>query len=308
MNKNQDLTPFIYLPLAILMHGFFLLILKFPTNKVSNKELKLESPIFEIKNYNPKVRTVGIKNGSRTGINMKDQVYSKSTLKQNPTPQMETLTAKKTQAKKSEQQESKEKNDSKNLNTLKELAIDQNGINFRQEKINPMKRFKRKSRFTYQASKKDLSEMVNEDLVDVCQQAQRRLGLIAKSDLAITFEPPEGVDYSELNQLEQIFYGFNIRIYKSFVSSLVSTHSTYLTKNPHVNLSNLSPEKLRAVVRFDQEGNIQHIKMLRWSKDDNIQSIFQNSLEGIKSIPNPPKAFVKNKDHFDLYFNLIIKG
>ena len=45
---------------------------------------------------------------------------------------------------------------------------------------------------------------------------------------------------------------------------------------------------------------------MRWSDDDGVQELFQNTLEGINALPNPPRALIQNKDQFSIYYRLNI--
>ena len=138
---------------------------------------------------------------------------------------------------------------------------------------------------------------------------RQSLDALQSSQLKVAFIPPRGVKVSQLNQWEQVFYSFNLRIHEVYANSLVTSHINYIKQNPHAFHQGFLPsaEILRAIVRFDHLGNMQKINVLRWSQNDDIQNIFLKSLENIKAIPNPPQSLVKNHRHFDLYFNLIVK-
>ena len=138
---------------------------------------------------------------------------------------------------------------------------------------------------------------------------RQSLDALQSSQLKVAFIPPRGVKVSQLNQWEQVFYSFNLRIHEVYANSLITSHINYVKQNPHAFQQGFLPsaEILRAIVRFDHLGNMQKINVLRWSQNDDIQNIFLKSLENIKAIPNPPQSLVKNHRHFDLYFNLIVK-
>ena len=136
------------------------------------------------------------------------------------------------------------------------------------------------------------------------------LGSLQNSLLEISFPTPQGVDVSELNRLEQIFYSFHLRVHRTYAQSLMMTAHHYLNQNPHatIDFKKLYPETLRAKVRFHAWGKIKTVSILRESRNDHLQNIFFQALKGIKSIPNPPRAFVQDRDDFTLYFNLVIKN
>ncbi len=61
-------------------------------------------------------------------------------------------------------------------------------------------------------------------------------------------------------------------------------------------------------VTFDIDGNIVSIKMLKWSGDDNIQKLFEETLKSIRSMPNPPNGLITNDKEFIIYYQLNINA
>ncbi len=167
---------------------------------------------------------------------------------------------------------------------------------------------KKVKNITVVSQSKDFNQVIKAELGKISKEARESLGLIDNFNISLSFEAPKGVEFTDLNKLEQIYYGFKTRVQRSYASSIISTQINYLARNPHVRFQNIQPEVIRAVVRFDLEGNIQHIKAINWSKNSDIQNVFQESLQNLRSIPNLPKAFIKDKEHFDLVFALAIEG
>lgn len=132
---------------------------------------------------------------------------------------------------------------------------------------------------------------------------------LANSNIDVKMEVPEGVDVSELNEYELQFYSFQKRTATSYISSFYKNLDRFVTQNPQVRFPlTTGRETMTGRVTFDKEGNIKQIKMIRWSNSDKMQDFFQEVLEGINRLPNPPKALVKETGQFNIYYTLIING
>lgn len=132
---------------------------------------------------------------------------------------------------------------------------------------------------------------------------------LANSNIDVKMEVPEGVDISELNEYELQFYSFQKRTATSYISSFYKNLDRFVTENPQVRFPlTTGRETMTGRVTFDKDGNIKQIKMIRWSNSDRMQNFFQDVLEGINRLPNPPKALVKEAGQFNIYYTLIING
>lgn len=125
----------------------------------------------------------------------------------------------------------------------------------------------------------------------------------------INFTPPEGVNEDELNSTEKIFYAFQKRTFLSYVNSFLKSYNEIAVTRPNLKKTFMS-EKHTMVgkVIFDKEGNIVSVKILEWSLNDDIEKLFENTLENIHSLPNPPKAYLGPDEKFTLYYQLKING
>jgi len=63
---------------------------------------------------------------------------------------------------------------------------------------------------------------------------------------------------------------------------------------------------LTGKILFDKEGNIIKINILKSSLNDDVHALFENTLVGINSLPNPPQMILQNKDDFTVYYQLSI--
>ena len=121
------------------------------------------------------------------------------------------------------------------------------------------------------------------------------------------FEPPAGIPEDELNSVEKIFYSFQKRTFIGYVNSFMSSYQDTLTRSPHVrNALRSERHLLTGRITFDKEGNIIRIKILRSSQNDEIHRLFETTLRNIRSLPNPPKAIIEDKDQFNIYYQLKI--
>ena len=135
------------------------------------------------------------------------------------------------------------------------------------------------------------------------------LGLLNNTDLNLKFDPPKGVSEDELNTIEKIFYGFQRRMILAYYHSLFSAYNKLIRINPRLRHS-LEKKRTHLIgkIIFDHKGNVLRIKFLKWSHDNHIQELFDETLKGIQSAPNPPKAFVKPDKEFTVYYHLKINS
>lgn len=135
------------------------------------------------------------------------------------------------------------------------------------------------------------------------------LALLNNTDLNLRFDPPKGVSEDELNTIEKIYYGFQRRMILAYYHSLFSSYNKLTRVNPRLRQSlEIKRDHLIGKIVFDHKGNILRIKFLKWSVDDHIQELFNETLKGIHSAPNPPKAFVETEGEFTVYYHLKINS
>lgn len=132
---------------------------------------------------------------------------------------------------------------------------------------------------------------------------------LRNANFNLKFEAPEGVSEDELNSMEKIFYGFQKRAYQTYVSSFLHQYNEVITRKPYLK-RHLTGGKhtMTGRITFDKKGNIISTKIIRWSVDDNLQQLFENTLHGIRAIYNPPRAMVEKDGEFKIYYKLVISG
>ncbi|MCK5883263.1 MAG: hypothetical protein KAG61_06210 [Bacteriovoracaceae bacterium] len=129
--------------------------------------------------------------------------------------------------------------------------------------------------------------------------------LIKNTDINMHFTPPEGVDESELNDVEKKHYGFHKRSYQVYVNSFLKTYHKAISQRPYIQKLFFSQsDDLTGRVTFDSKGNLVSIKMMKWADNDEIQKIFEMTLAGIKALRNPPVEFIQKDGEFSIYYTL----
>ena len=132
--------------------------------------------------------------------------------------------------------------------------------------------------------------------------------LMGKSGFNFKFEPIEGVSEDELNSTEKIFFSFQKRTFEKYYLSFIKTFNQFRLKKPLIKKALMSGNHfLTGQIRFDKKGNIITIRILKSSPNDDIHELFEETLKEIGQMPNPPDAFIKDKEEFSIYYQLQIK-
>ena len=285
--------------------------------KVPDRTLKIERISREdLKKYR-KIRTVGVENGAKNTFTMPT--------KGNNTP-IKTKKRKITKAKTSKPPVRKKiEADLKKKSTIsKKSTKEQNSLNFSalspKTNINDY-RPKIKS-LVSRVSAKDMKRVrlprvtvqsvqrqrgMKQDLMKQLGPGSPNAQLANKSDMQVHFEPPKGISQDELNSVEKMFYSFQKRTFEGYFNSFITTYNRVIQLRPQLRQTlNSEVHHLTGRVTFDNSGNIIAIKILRWSQDDNLQKLFEETLKEIKSLPNPPKAIIGKDKQFNIYYQLKI--
>jgi hypothetical protein len=129
------------------------------------------------------------------------------------------------------------------------------------------------------------------------------------NDAIVSIEVPEGVAPDKLNEYELMFYGFQKRVAINYVNSILKSLNTFQRTHPHYRVPSLSRITMTARVTYDSEGHMVQIKMVNWTKINEIQDLFEEIVKGIDQLHNPPKALWERKNEFSMYYTLeILKG
>ncbi len=127
-------------------------------------------------------------------------------------------------------------------------------------------------------------------------------------DASVTFLPPKGISPDELNEFEKVFYAFYKRVATQYINSVQISVRDRINERPYVenSLRNASAQKLKAVVRYDELGNAEIVKILESSEDDDIHKIFENALGKMNKIPNIVKDLKDEDGKYYAIFSLSV--
>jgi hypothetical protein len=126
------------------------------------------------------------------------------------------------------------------------------------------------------------------------------------NDAIVSIEVPEGVEPDQLNEYELMFYGFQKRVAINYVNSIIRNLNTFQKTHPHYRVPSNSKITMTARITYDSEGNIMQIKMIKWTKLNEIQDLFEDIVKGIDQLHNPPKALWEKNNEFSMYYTLEI--
>jgi hypothetical protein len=149
-------------------------------------------------------------------------------------------------------------------------------------------------------------KQMNKNFLRKLKVSPKDMGLLKKSDLSIHFETPKGVTIDELNDSERIFYSFRKRCFENYVSSFIKTYNDELVKMPYLKskMSTLSRQEIRGKVNFSEKGDILNASITHSSKDKSLDKLFVQTLKSMIPLYNPPRAIIRGKKTFVIYFAL----
>ena len=139
------------------------------------------------------------------------------------------------------------------------------------------------------------------------EQDRKQLQALDLSEFDIKLEVPKGVTEDELNKIEQIFYSFRKRVFENYVSAFIRALQKFNKNNPHYRIDG-SHRRITFLskVSFDKKGNVSKISIIQPGNEPKLQGLFQETLQGIGQLPNPPQDFGKDEQGFAIYYRLIV--
>lgn len=160
---------------------------------------------------------------------------------------------------------------------------------------------------------KDIQATNNTEKAIIYGQTLRSIGLstderevLSAAGLDMNFSPPKGVSEEELNSEEKVYYAFQKRAYTNYINSFISQYRRMTNIRPGIKKSLMNGKhQLTGKIIFDKDGNIVSSKVLKWSEDNDVQTLFDKTLENISSLPNPPESLLRD-GQFVVYYQLYI--
>lgn len=127
-------------------------------------------------------------------------------------------------------------------------------------------------------------------------------------DASVSFIPPKGISPDQLNEFEKVFYAFYKRVAMQYINSVQISVRKRVNERPYVqgSLQKAQPQELRAVIRYDELGNAEIVKILHSSEDDDIHKIFEDALGKMDKIPNIVKDLKDEDGKYYAIFSLSI--
>lgn len=124
------------------------------------------------------------------------------------------------------------------------------------------------------------------------------------------FGLPEGLDEDDLNSKELIYFAFLRRNFLKYLTTFLTTHNKLVINRPSLTYAlKTGPHLLTARAVYDDQGNMVSFKILKSSHNNDIHNLFEETVKGMRTIPNPPRDFVKGRDkEFSVYYQLQING
>ncbi len=181
----------------------------------------------------------------------------------------------------------------------KEVAVNRKGVS--------IKKWKESSSSEIKISSQDRRDQqtMKQAFMNRLQSNEGIFQAMEKSDLNIKFAPPDGVPEDELNSLEKKFFSFQKRTYTSYINNFINQYNQLSLAKPNLKNNLLGyHHHLSARATFDKNGDIVSIKVLRWSNFDDVQELFEKTIEAIHSLPNPPHEMLDKNDEFSIYFTV----
>lgn len=143
---------------------------------------------------------------------------------------------------------------------------------------------------------------------DSFQSANWSKQLNSIQDASVSFLPPKGISPDQLNEFEKVFYAFYKRVAMQYINSVQISVRNRINERPYVqsSLENADAQQLKAVVRYDELGNAEIVKILKSSDNDDIHKIFETALGKMNKIPNIVKDLKDEDGKYYAIFTLSV--
>lgn len=126
------------------------------------------------------------------------------------------------------------------------------------------------------------------------------------SDAVVSIEVPDGIEPDELNEYELMFYGFQRRTAINYINSILKNLDKFQKKYPNYKIPTSGAITMTARITYDSQGNVQQIKMIRWTHVDELQNFFEDVVKNMDQLHNPPKALWEKQGEFSMFYTLEI--
>ena len=152
----------------------------------------------------------------------------------------------------------------------------------------------------------DLKSITNHNLLSSPEVGHIQAFKNSRFDIGL--EPIEGLSEDEFNKIEQIFYSFSKRNFSIYASSILQNLEIFFKNYPNYFQLNPINENIifLARVTFDKDGYAITRQILRTSPEKPLKEFFENVIDGIYRLPNPPKKIVEISGEFSMFYKITI--
>lgn len=149
-------------------------------------------------------------------------------------------------------------------------------------------------------------EVIQGDVLRELRSSTQAAEVLRSTGFNLQFDPPEGIEESELNTVEKIFYSFQRRTYTSYVTTFISNyHSMSFQRSKLKRILERETHDLTGRVVFNEDGDVISIRILKGSPSEDVQDLFEKTLKDLK-LPNPPRDLLRQDKQFVIYYRLKI--
>lgn len=149
-------------------------------------------------------------------------------------------------------------------------------------------------------------EVIQGDVLRELRSSTQAAEVLRNTGFNLQFDPPEGIEESELNTVEKIFYSFQRRTYTSYVTTFISNYqSMSFQRSKLKRILERETHDLTGRVVFNEDGDVISIRILKGSPSEDVQDLFEKTLKDLK-LPNPPRDLLREDRQFVIYYRLKI--
>ncbi len=118
---------------------------------------------------------------------------------------------------------------------------------------------------------------------------------------------PEGIKEDELNRFEEMFFSFRRRITEQYINQILRLSTEVEDRHPRTIFPWTNKTQiLKAKLTYDIQGNLERIEFLQKTDAKILQEFYQEVMNSMNKIPNPPTAIINQEEKFELIFGLNI--
>jgi hypothetical protein len=103
-----------------------------------------------------------------------------------------------------------------------------------------------------------------------------------------------------------MYYGFQKRVAMNYINSILKNLDGFQKTHPNYKIPKSGRITMTARLTYDKDGNVQQIKMVRWTHVEELQSMFEDIVKNIDQLHNPPKTLWEKQGEFSMFYTLEI--